>query len=185
MRDFSHIDYNAMKTCPAPWSSVDDGELWLTEDYFMILQKYPLSAMHSSGEDSENASPYSMPIIYPFALLVYHKIDEQHPEPLPFLVITLEISNWSDDAFRDIISEITELSPGMEKPKGLGPLFFCMFKDDTHYNYGPYRGGMDRDSVRNLFFGKLASVLGHNLRVTRAGIMLDAFGNPATGLMAR
>lgn len=185
MSKFSPIDYNLMRTCPAPWSSVDDGELWLADRYFMILQKYPLSILCAEGEDADTASPYSMPIIYPWALLVYHKIDEEHPDPLPFMVITLEISNWDNEVFRDISRKLAEQSPHSEKLQGMGPLFFCMFQNGKHYNFGPHRGGMDRESTRSLFFNKLASSLGHDLRVERGGTMLDAFGNPATGLLAR
>ena len=172
-----------MRTCPAPWSSVDDGELWLADRYFMILQKYPLSILYSE-EGGENASPYSMPIIYPWAMLVYHKIDKDHPDPLPFMVITLEISNWDNEVFQNIARDLALRSPEEGKLTGMGPLFFCMFQGGNHYNFGPHRGGMDRESARSVFFNKLASSLGHDLRVERGGTMLDAFGNPATGLLA-
>lgn len=183
MEDFGYIDYR-MASCPAPWSSIDEGELWLEENYFMTLQKFPLSALAlEESEGGRPASPFNMPIVYPFALLVYHKIDKDHPKVLPILALTIETTNYGNELSESVISEIDQHVPirhvlDNRKP----PIFFCMFEKDIHSNFGKYKGGMDRDSICDLFFEKLDSILHFANPPEKIGTMADAFGNPQTGV---
>lgn len=181
MEDFAYIDYR-MASCPVPWSSIDEGELWLAGNYFMTLQKYPLSALAlAEDEDDSPASPFNMPIIYPYALLVYHKIDKDHPKVLPFLALTIESANYYNDLEESEISEIEPYFP-IKFLKQHNPVFFCMFEHDCHANFGEYKAEMDRDTIRNLFFNKLDSMIHFVNPPEKIGIMADAFGNPKTGI---
>lgn len=185
MKDFGYIDYT-MASCPAPWSSIDEGELWLAGNYFMTLQKFPLSALAlSEEEDDIPASPFSMPIVYPYALLVYHKIDRAHPKVLPIFALTIETTNYDNELSASVVSEIDQRIPikhilDNRKP----PVFFCMFEADGRYNFGKYKGGWDRNTIRDLFFAKLASFITFENPPKKLGIMADAFGNPETGVPA-
>lgn len=183
MEKFEYIDY-AMASCPAPWSSVDAGELWLTGDYFMTLQKFPLSAL-AITEDAP-ASPYLMPIIYPYALLVYHKIDKDYPKVLSIFAITIEITNYGSELSDAIAAKIDPHMPIKEILKGgTAPIFFCMFYAQGRSNFGFYKGELEREPIRDLFFAKLASIIHYDKRSEKIGVMADAFGNPKTGVPAR
>lgn len=186
MKDFDYIDYHRLPTCPAPWSSTDAGELWLSGDYFMTLQKYPLSMLAlMENKDNEPVSPYEMAIVYPYALLVYHKIDEEYPKILPIIVITLETSNYGNESWQSIISELDQDDPkNAIFQTGKYPRFFCMFQNGVHYNFGPYLGSIDRDTIRGLFFDKLASLIPFAAPPKKLGNMAAGVGNPLTGLPA-
>lgn len=181
MKDFGYIDYE-MPSCPAPWSSIDEGELWLAGDYFMTLQRFPLSYAAAAEYDSSH-SPLNMPIIYPYAMLVYHKIDEDYPKVLPILALTIEITNYGNELTEAMVSEIDQIVPlkqilGRRKK----PVFFCMFEGDRHINFGIYSDGLNRDTIQDLFFNKLESIIHFGRKAEEAGPMLSAFLNPETGL---
>lgn len=181
MKAFDYINYE-MASCPAPWSSIDEGKLWLAGDYFMTLQKFPLS--YAAMEEDDGApSPFNMPIIYPYALLVYHKIDEAYPKVLPILALTIEITNYGNELTESIVSEIDHIIPLKQiLGRGKKPVFFCMFAGDSHINFGIYRDGLNRNTIQDLFFNKLESIIHFQRKAEEAGPMLSAFLNPETGL---
>lgn len=183
MKDFGYIDYD-MASCPAPWSSTDEGELWISGNYFMTFQRFPLSALAlTEGEGVNPVSPYMMPIVYPFALLVYHKINRIYPKVLPILALTIEITNYGNELSESIVSEINQHIPIKHMLDELRPpVFFCMFDKDKHYNFGKYKGELERNTVRNIFFDKLKSIRNFENPPKKVGIMCDAFGNPETGV---
>lgn len=183
MNKFNYINYELIGTCPAPWSSQDEGELWLADDYFMTMQRFPLS-WNDLVIDDEPETPFNLPIIYPYAMLVFHKIDRHYPRPDPIIVLTLEVSDLSSELRRRVQAEMERTTPEMDCPDNWSPIFFCMFQNHRHYNFGFYDGGLEIDAVRRSFFKKLNSILYFKSQPRRAGVIQDAFGHPATGLEA-
>lgn len=181
MNKFDYIDYGQMGACPAPWSSMDEGELWLADEYFMTLQKFPYSK-NCFTEENEEISPFEMPVIYPYAMLVYHKIDRRYPHPLPIFALTLEVAYLCDELGKILNADLDMEIPDLDRPDDWSPIFFCMFQGNRHYNLGFYNNELGIDAVRESFFKKISSILYLKSRPRKAGRMLNAFGHPETGL---
>lgn len=180
---FEPINYANSPSCPAPWSSLDDGETWVAGNYFMTLQRYPLSASaYVRKEEGEDVTPFTMPILYPYAMLVFHKTDKEHPKVLPILVLTIEITNLDDPIFREIAAKLGNKFEEEVLAQTKKPTFFCMFQNGAHLNYGPYSGSEDPKEVTKLFFKKLEAVMEWGLVPQKIGTLRDAVENPKTGL---
>lgn len=178
-----YLDYNLMPSCPAPWTSINEGEAWAGGDYFMLFESFPLSWEYMEmKEEGKKVSPYRMPIVYPYAMLVFHKLDKDHPKPKAFLALTIENAVYNLFLPKEQFLELKNDSPGMIDDKGWGPAFFCMFKSSKHMNFGLYNGKMDSKSVLNFFLAKLIEELDINIEVKKIGTIRDAFGSPLTGL---
>lgn len=180
MARFSYIDYENMVTCPIPWSSKDEGELWLADDYFMTLVRYPQT--RDSIVRRTIPALVKQFIAYPYALLVFHKIDLQYREPLPIFVLTLERSFEGLGLDEDLAETVDEYLDSQGDPDDPVDVFFCMFQNPGHYNFGIYRNKMNVESVREAFFNELNSLLYLKSAPRKAGEMMDAFGHPETGL---
>lgn len=161
-------------TFPAPWDSIDAGELWIWDDYFLVFQTAPVTKAELPYKNqNKNFVPGSMR--YNYALLIYYRGGKNPAGDSrePVMAITLEQS------FNHLLP--ASIREEYKLPDGPCPEMLCMWLAGQHLNFGEYKNKNDRDSVRYAFFQLFARQRSLASLPQRAGAMDDAFGNPLTG----
>ena len=180
---FALLELTKWPTLPAPWSSVDAGETWVWEDFFLTFQKEPKTvsdlSMEKQGKKTENRG-----IVYPYAMSVFYRIDRNPhgPSLLPIMTIALEQADL-DSVSKMFGSQVAELLQ-TEGNGGLGPLMIGLFTGETRLNLGNYDGDTSPLAVKQRFFKILGRELGISGQPRMIGDLARAFGHQETGLPA-
>ena len=178
---FALLESVITPTLPALWTSTDAGETWVWGDFFMMLQKEPVTTEESLCEEAGKPAPDKR-LFYPYVMTAFYRLDRNPHGPSfrPVVVASLEQSD--QNSFREFMGK---LGAKMRPPDGRkwGVPFLCMFTPDRHVNFGVYPGDLeDRETVRAHFFAMLGEYLGLDGQPRMIGTMADAPGHPETGL---
>ena len=178
---FALLNTAETPTQPALWISTDAGETWVWGDFFMMLQKEPVTVKENLCKEAGLPTP-DMGLFYPYVMTALYRLDRNPHGPSfrPVAVATLEQSD--QDSFRDFMAALGAKTSSSGGGKW-GPPFLCMFTPDRHLNYGRYQGDIDdRETVRAHFFAMLGEYLGLDGQPRMIGTMAQAPGHPETGL---
>ncbi|NLV45894.1 MAG: hypothetical protein GXY07_15500 [Candidatus Hydrogenedentes bacterium] len=170
-------------TLPAPWSSIDPGETWVWGDFFLTFQKRPKTISDLAIEMAGERSRFKDLMIYHYAISVFYRYDRNPhgPSKRPIMVITLE---QSDKNSFDKMAGIRNLQQPLSE-ENMGPIFFGMFFNDKHHNFGEYVGLLSPQTVKQKFFDTISVYLRLTGQPKFIGTLQQAFGHPETGLSPR
>ena len=181
---FALLELTKWPTLPAPWSSVDSGETWIWEDYFLTFQKKPKTildlTMEMQGKKAEHQG-----MTYHYAMSVFYRIDRNPhgPSHRPIMTIALEQTDMGMLA-KTLGSEAGELLQA-EGGSKMGPLMIGIFTGETRMNLGDYQGEQSPQAVKRRFFEILGRQLGVGGQPKLIGNLAQAYGHPETGLPAK
>lgn len=178
---FALLNTATTPTLPDLWISTDAGETWVWGDFFMMLQKEPVTVKENLCKEAGLPTP-DMGLFYPYVMTAFYRLDRNPHGPSfhPVAVASLEQSD--QNSFRDFMAALGAKTSSSGGSKW-GPPFLCMFTPDRHLNYGRYQGDIDdRETVRAHFFAMLGEYLGLDGQPRMIGTMADAPGHPETGL---
>jgi len=176
-RTFDLIELTKFPSMPAPWSSADEGETWIWDDYFVVVQKNPQTMIDVMSAMSGKTAPPST-IEYPYAMTVFYRMDKNPhgSSKRPIMMLTVEKADFS--ALTAILgnNEFKELSE-----KGKGPLMVGLFTAETRMNLGEFEGAQEFQNIRAHFFKVLRVRLGLASQPRKIGSIKSAYGHPDTG----
>lgn len=167
-------------TLPAPWSSVDPGETWVWGDFFLTFQKRPKTTSDLAIEMAGERSRFKDLMIYHYAISVFYRYDRNPhgPSRRPIMVVALEQSDKNSFEKMAGIQDLQQ--PPSEE--NMGPIFFGMFFNDKHYNFGEYVDLLSPQTVKQKFFDTISVYLRLTGQPKFIGTLQQAFGHPETGL---
>ena len=177
---FALLELTKWPSLPAPWSSVDSGETWVWEDFFLTFQKKPVTVldltMKMQGKKSEHSG-----ITYHYAMSVFYRINKNPhgPSHRPIMTVALEQADMGmlEKMFGSEAGDILQAEDIGEMEPMIG-----LFTGEAHLNLGEYEGDVSPQAVKTRFF----EILGHRLGVSgqpkMIGDLAQAHGHPETGL---
>ncbi len=181
---FALMELTKWPTLPAPWSSVDAGETWVWEDFFLTFQKKPKDILDLTMEIQRKKAEYRG-MTYHYAMSVFYRIDRNPhgSSHLPIMTIALEQADMGMLA-KMLGSEDSELLQA-ESGNKMGPLMIGLFTGETRLNLGDYEGDTNPQEVKQRFFEILGQQLGVSGQPKMIGDLAQAHGHPETGLPAK
>ncbi|MBR7070502.1 MAG: hypothetical protein IKI30_08715 [Oxalobacter sp.] len=151
------MDVFGQPAMPAVWATIDEGETWVWDDYFLVLQEYPETvAVHSAREAGEPVPRQSM--LFPNVLSVFYRYDKSlyGPSGKPVCLFMLEVPDVdSRDKYMGAKSADAFLS-SLGKD-GLRPDYRQVWadgRDDSRI----YEGSFEQNSVRSFFFKEFKTI---------------------------
>ncbi|MDE5833134.1 MAG: hypothetical protein K2H64_09160 [Desulfovibrio sp.] len=183
--DLPQVNLTKLITFPAPWASVDEGKVYVTDDFILVMQKAPKTVVEEAFNWKGKECPIDNRIYYLYSMLVFYRLDKRPylSTASPVMAISLEYSDQSD--LLEILPDDDEYKKDLLKRNGMSELMFCAFTAKKRYNYGIYRGKLDRETLNCLFFDKLGEIIRKEIIPEKIGAIKDAFGHPKTGLPSR
>ena len=180
---FALLEPMKQPSLPASWSSVDAGETWVWEDFFLTFQKEPetfidfalaLDLLEPDVAEKVQAQKKEYRITYHYAMSVFYRLDRNPhgPSHRPIMVVTLEQV------------DTTALARILGREAGESLPMIGLFTSEARLNLGKYDGDNNPHAVKRKFFEILRQQLGVNGQPKMIGNLAQAFGHTETGLPA-
>ena len=180
---FPLLDLTKWPTLPAPWSSVDAGETWIWEDFFLTFQKEPKTVLEVTMEMHGEKAPPRW-ITYHYAMTVFYRVDRNPhgPSHVPIMTVALEQSNMGMLGKLLGNQNLEFIQSGCKQETG--PLMIGLFRGQSRLNLGKYEGDTSPIVVKGVFIEILGRYLDVSSQPRLIGDLRQAHGHPETGLPA-
>lgn len=182
---FGLLELTKWPTLPAPWSSVDSGETWVWDDFFLTFQKKPKTVldltMEMQGKKSECRG-----MTYHYTMSAFYRLDRNPhgSSHRPIMVVALEQADIGMLATM-LSDEADELLQSEARKSKIGPLMLGLFTGDVRLNLGNYEDKVTPQAVKKRFFEILGRQLGLPGQPRMIGDLAQAHGHPETGLPSK
>jgi hypothetical protein len=165
---------------PAPKSSIDGGEAWIIDDYYILTLNRPDSMYRSFESITGIARSSPIGIEHRTAISVFYRNDRNPhgPSARPIAVYSVErivIQGGADDA-----AGVVKHKP--DDGDSQSPFMLCKYYAGRHINLGSCQGDGTTQSDRDQLMKQFLLDFGISERPKLIGSIIDIEGHPETGV---